>query len=46
MTAKQLLYREDARAKNLVLTIDCMVANAPKKAAAGESLSGVAPDMF
>jgi hypothetical protein len=46
MTAKQILYREDARAKSLVLTIDCMVANAPKQAVAGESLLGAERDMF
>ena len=46
MTAKQLLYREDARTRSLVLTIDFMVANAPKQALAGESLLGAERDMF
>ena len=42
----RLALQNAASIASLVLTIDCMVANAPKKAAAGESLSGSAPEMF
>lgn len=42
----RLALQNVASIASLVLMIDCMVANAPKKAAAGESLSGAAPGMF
>ncbi len=40
----RLALQNAASIASLVLTIDCMVANAPKKA--GESLSGAAHEMF
>jgi len=42
----RLALQNAASIASLVLTIDCMVANAPKKAAAGESLTGAEPEMF
>jgi chaperonin GroEL len=42
----RLALQNAASIASLVLTIDCMVANAPKQAAAGASLSGAEHDMF
>ena len=42
----RLALQNAAPIASLVLTIDCMIANAPKKVPAGESLSGAAPEMF
>jgi len=42
----RLALQNAASIASLVLTTDCMVANAPKKPAAGESLQGVSPEMY